>query len=448
MVMECFGSMAMPENQGDGEASEAAISGTASHELAARCLKLGTQAADYIGEVIIVKDDDGVVEGRYELDYERADRVQAYVDDVRRDAMGGILWVEHRVDLSQWLGTSGCPVCHGYSDGSPGCGCETCDSTGEVPQGGTSDAVIIQPRKKRLKISDLKDGQEKVYASYEHTDGTKRINHQMGQYALGALDDATLAGYEIDTVEVEIQQPRLGWVDRFEISAFDLIAEFGVRLRSAIAKQNMASVLSVKELDAKGYLIPGKKQCRWCRAVVRCPAYRRQLEAELKMDFDDLTSEPALPKDTTHLATAYRALPMVRQWVKAVESGVWNGVLAGDDIIGADGQPLKIVQGADGKRTWDPEALLTGGVEAILNGQLGPAAYEPPQIITAPVAHKLIIKKCGGKKKAEALWATFEPLIKKAKGAAQLVLGSDPRPRFGEASAVATDFDDEIGVDE
>lgn len=416
MVMECFGSMAMPENQAADTSSDAADSGTASHELASMCLNSG-QDAEYFRDCV------STVNGKkfYMDDDERLERVQTYVDNVRRDALGGILWIEHRVDLSAFLGEG---------------------------QGGTSDAVIIQPRKKLLQIKDLKDGQEKVYASYEHTDGTKRINHQMGQYALGALDDATLAGYEIDTVEVEIQQPRLGWVDRFEISAFDLIAEFGVRLRSAIAKQNMASVLSVKELDAKGYLIPGKKQCRWCRAVVRCPAYRRQLEAELKMDFDDLTSEPALPKDTTHLATAYRALPMVRQWVKAVESGVWNGVLAGDDIIGADGQPLKIVQGADGKRTWDPAALLTGGVEAVLNGQLGPAAYEPPQIITAPVAHKLIIKKCGGKKKAEALWATFEPLIKKAKGAAQLVLGSDPRPRFGEASAVATDFDDEIGVDE
>lgn len=415
MVMECAGAMAFPENQVQGESSTAADSGTFSHKIAAMCLQSG-QDASYFADVT-----ETVNGERFDMDEDRMARVQSYVDDVRRDAMGGILWVEHRVDLSSYLGEG---------------------------QGGTSDAVIIQPRKKLLKVKDLKDGQRKVYASYEHTDGTRRINHQMGQYALGALDDARLAGYDIETVEVEIQQPRLSWVDRFAIPADTLITEFGVRLRSAIARTSMAMVMPIKELDEKGMLTPGPKQCEWCRAVARCPAYLRQVAAETKMDFDDETSEPVVPTGTTELAKAYRAVPMVRQWLKAVESGVWNGVLQGHDILGVDGKPLKIVQGAEGKRTVTPEALLSGEWEAMLSGQLGPDAYKPAQPLTAPEAHKAIIKKCGGKKKAENLWSLFEPMIKKARGAAQLVLGSDPRPAFGDVGAVATDFDDEIGVEE
>lgn len=413
--------MAFPENQVQGKSSEAAESGTASHTLSAVCLLNGKNAEDYLGTTVAVRDDDGNIISRYEVDDERAERVQAYVDDVRRDALGGILWVEHHVDLSRYVGDD---------------------------QGGTSDAVIIQPRKKLLKVKDLKDGQRRVYASYEHTDGTRRINHQMGQYALGALDDAMLAGYEIDTVEVEVQQPRLGWVDRFEISAEDLIREFGVRLRSAIAKSNMAMVMPIKDLDAKGMLTPGPKQCEWCRAVARCPAYLRQVAKETRMDFDDETSEPVVPTGTKELAAAYKAVPMVKAWVRAVESGVWNGVLSGTDIIGPDGQPYKIVQGPDGRRAWKPEDLLSGDVEAALAGQLGPDAYETPKPITAPEAEKRLTKKFKGKKKAEPVWQTFAHMIQKAKGAAQLVLGSDPRPKFGEASAVAADFDDEIGVEE
>lgn len=440
MWMECYGALAMPENQAAEESSTYADDGTASHTIAAWALDNEADCADF--PLAVQK-----INGReYPTDDERVGYVQSYVDDIRRSAMGGILWSEHRVDLSKYLGMAVCEACHGSGEGvDPAERCHVCGGDGEVPQGGTSDAVAILPRKRTVIVSDLKYGVgERVYASYEK-DGKRLINHQTGLYALGVLEDVLLLGYEIDTVIVRIYQPRLGWIDEFTISARELLSEFASRVVIAAEAAGAALVLPVDQLDAQKLLTPGDKQCRWCRAKARCPALQRFVAAETRADFDDESGEPLeVPESTEHLARAYRALPLIQQWVKATSSALWKAVNSGKEVIGPDGQPLKLVEGKLGPKTWLPEKLLSGDVEAALVGQLGDKAYQPHKPITAPEAAKLLDKKA-----TKALWKdVFEPLYSRAPGSLQIAWGSDERPAATGRVASSDEFDsDEIGVE-
>lgn len=439
MWMECAGSLAMPENQVEGGSSKYADDGTVSHTIAAWALETGKDCREFPSAVIRVNGAD------YPIDEERIDRVQSYVDDIRRDALGGILWAEHRVDLSRYLGMAVCETCKGkgtrVTDEAKTWVCPTCGGDGEVPQGGTSDAVIILPNREMVIVSDFKDGAgEKVYASYFMPDGvTRRINHQTGLYALGVLEDVLLLGHQITKVIARIYQPRLNHIDEFEISVADLLGEFAIRVVEAATKAGYAMVASPGELDAEGYLAPGTKTCRWCAAKARCPALRRFVAEETRADFDDESVIPAVPESTDHLAKAYKILPLIEQWVKATRAAIWKNVDAGNAVLGPDGLPLKLVEGKQGDRKWADDLAA----EAALLGQLAENAYKPREVISAPAAAKLLDRK-----KTKALWRdVFEPLIKRAKGAPTLALGSDTRPVYGSRAADSEEFNDEIGVD-
>ncbi len=142
--MACPGSMAFPENRKPGESNDYADDGTASHELAAMALRKKQSALHFMDMEISIN-------GKtYVFDYERCERIQSYLDDVRRRAATGHLLVEQRVDLSGFLGAG---------------------------QGGTADACIALPEHRLGIVEDLKDGSgEQVYASYivqPATDSTK-----------------------------------------------------------------------------------------------------------------------------------------------------------------------------------------------------------------------------------------------------------------------------------
>lgn len=445
MWMECPGSMAFTANQVDGDSSNFADNGTASHTLAAWALQSGKDCDFWLGKKIIVNGTS------YDVDEERVGFVQTYVDDVRRSAMGGLLWTEYRVDLSKYLGMAVCPKCKGVGKVPVGnavmLNCPECHGKGEIPQGGTSDAVIILPKQETLIVGDLKYGVgERVYASYYAEDGkTKLINHQLGLYALGVLEDVLLLGHNITRVLVRIYQPRLNILDEFEVEADWLLNTFGAKAILAVETCGDAMVLSETDPQLENYLIPSDKTCRWCRVKAKCPALRRYVAEQTRMSFEDETP-PEVSESTEHLSVAFKAMPLIDQWVKATKAAIWNGVVKGDDITGPDGKSLKLVAGKEGASAWVPEALLSGQVEALLVGQLADKAYKPPAPITAPEAKKLLNKKATKK-----LWEEiFAPMIKRANAGPMIALGSDTRPVYGErVAALADEFaNEEIGVEE
>lgn len=381
MWLHCTAALTQPENQVDGGSSAFADDGTASHYWSGLCLQNGKDAEFYLGVDI-------QIHGRiYTMDETRAAFCQVYLDDVRRRAVGGKLFVEYGIDLEWLLGPD---------------------------QGGTMDAGIIVGN--HLIGEDLKYGTgEKIFASY---DG--KINPQLGLYLLGLLRDALLLGHSIEKVTGVICQPRLGHIDEHSVTVAELEA-FGLDAAAAVA-----------ETRASPTFRPGEKQCRWCR-VADCKARTTYVQEASRLDFDEQTiAEP--PKATADLAKVYAVLPMVENWVRAIRDEVHARVNAGTPVIGPDGKPYKFVEGKEGSRAWaDPSQA-----EAVLLAQLGPdKAYPPQKVITAPQAAKLLDKKA-----TKQLWKdAFEPLIRKAPGKPILVQGSDPRPPYVGA-ALESDFEE------
>lgn len=422
---KCFGALSMPENQGEGKSSTFADNGTASHTLASWALTHHKPCTHWLGHKIEVN---GVT---YGVDEERCEFVQLYVDEVERRAMGGHLLVEQWVDISKWFGSVTCEPCDGTGVGNGdkmGGLCKSCRGTGLIPQGGTSDAIIIQPAQKLMIVDDLKYGTgEKVFAPR---------NYQGMSYALGALALAELFG-EVEKVIILIHQPRISQAaSEWECSIEDLLA-FGEEMRAAVAKNYGAMGLPIKSPAFEAYLHPDEKTCRWCKATASCPKLAKRVAEEVRMDFDTVAAiEPTPPRGTEQLSKAFIALPLVELWCRSVKSEVHRLVASGEKVLGPDEMPLKYVEGDEGKREWTDELAA----EAALLGQLTEdKAYAPRKIITAPAAGKILDKK-----KTKAIWEeVFTPLIKRKKGQAVLALGSDPRPPATEV-ANAEDFDDEI----
>ena len=389
----CPGSMAFAENQVEGGTSKFADDGTASHHWAALCLQQERDAEFFLGAQLEYST------GIYEMDETRASFVQQYLDDVRRRAIGGSLYVEYGVKIPE---------------------------LGET-QGGTADTCIYLPAERHLIVEDLKYGTgEKVYAEK---------NPQLMLYLLGMLGDMRLLGNDVQKVTGVICQPRLGHIDEYTCTLEEL-EDFG--RKAALAVEHAGKAMVLPEAELPPYLSPGEKQCRWCRAKTRCPALARYVADQVKCDFDTINADPApvAPRDTKQLASAYGAVPLISDWCRAVTAEVAKLTAEGTKVIGPDGLPYKFVEGKQGSRAWsDPVAA-----EAALLGQLPPdKAYVPQTIITAPAAAKLLDKKA-----TKQLWADiFQPLIKKAPGKAVLAFGSDPRPPAA-GSATADDFEEDL----
>lgn len=430
----CPGSMAYPENlEQGGDAGEYADEGTAAHTLASWVLKTKTQRCeDYIGQKIQA--------GKrvFEVTDEFADHVQTYVDDVQRRAIGGFLMVEQRVTLA---------------------GVEGFDESNY----GTSDAVIARPQQGISTttpygvVCDLKFGQgEKVYAWQPAYDGalftmdmyapnsssygsydeiiTVEPNYQLMMYALACLADIRLLIDEPKGIMIVINQPRLGILSELWVP-IAVLERFALFAAEALYKAKNAMALGVADVErqADKYLNPGEKQCRWCKALARCPAAAKKAEEETAAGFDVITDEPPkVPTDAKRIARAMLAVPFVADWCRAVMARANEMVAGGQEIIGPDKKPYKFVEGDLGSRKWkNPKAA-----ESLLLANLPREKVYVEKMITAPAAAKLLNKKA-----TKEMWSDmFEPLIGRAPGKPILVLGSDERPPYSPVSE-ADEFD-------
>jgi hypothetical protein len=420
----CPGSMAYPENTAeDQDGGVYADEGTAAHTLAALLLKSksGMKAEDWIGKIIRGG------KREFEITEEFAGHVQTYVDDVQRRAIGGFLMVEQRVTLAGIEGFD--ESNYGTSDAIIGL---------QTPAGASSGVV-----------EDLKFGQgEKVYAwefakadspfkMVMHLDSSESAevvpNYQLMMYALAALADLRLLVDDISGVQIVINQPRIGnlselWVPIAVLERFALFAA------EALHKAEIAQAWGVKKVENEpGYLNPGEKQCRWCKALARCPAAAKKTQEEVGADFDVIAANPPVPPiDPKRIARAMLAVPFISDWCRAVMAKANELVGAGVEVIGPDGKPYKFIEGELGNRKWSDEKAA----EDALTGVLGADAYRPQKILTASGAAKKLDKK----KTAQTWNDVFVPLIKRAPGKPMLALGSDPRPAFSPAST-SDEFD-------
>lgn len=399
--IECPGSFAYPGNTGDSESSTYADDGAASHEWASMCLQHGKDALYYLGCKFKIN---GKI---YLMDEERAGFVQVYLDHVRQLALGKLMLVEHWIDLPE-LGEG---------------------------QGGTCDAGIIEPN--IVTVIDFKYGMgEKVEAGYRSpATGDQLPNHQLGLYGAGLLRDAWLLGYNPALVRLIVCQPRISNISEstFTIGAIERL--MGTAVSSSRAA-GLALVGNPEQAMAAGWMNPGEKTCRWCRAKAECPALAKYVADSVRSDFETVSAETLrVETDVATLSRNIVAVPLIEDWCSAVRIAVHEAVDKGLQVIGSDGLPMKFVEGKLGNRAWENEEAA----ETALSGQLPPEKmYQPRKIITAPQAAKILDKP-----KTKQLWKdVFEPLIKRSPGKPILALGSDERPPYtGRASA--EEFDEQ-----
>lgn len=405
--------------------SQYADEGTVAHELAAMCLREGTDAAAYIGRIIECQDYEHsklgpsgahrwmrcagsvVLEAQapfkprkfaLEVTDETAEYVQEYVESIRTYALGNLLLIEQSLDISHVLG-----------DG----------------QGGTGDAVIIADRGAELQIHDLKFGRGvEVFAE---------DNEQMLLYAAGARRQYEMLG-DFERFRAVIHQPRVkSGPDEWTCTAEELDA-FEAVAAEAAALCNELLGPQPEELDPLS-LTPGEKQCRFCKAKAVCPALTRQVSNDVFDDFDvianpDETAEPrSVSNDARRLGTLMDRLALIEDWCRAVRAKGEAETLAGNPPIGADG-PYKVVQGRKGNRAWIDAAEVEAALKRMRLRQEQMYSFK---LITPPVAQKLL-------KGQPKRWNTLTALITQPAGKLHVAPASDTRPAV-EPNDVTDDFD-------
>lgn len=408
-IIACPGSVALEDGVADTR-NDYADEGTIAHDLAARVLRGEDKLSGYIGLYAYI-DTQGVVVyhpgsgGKHPVTADMAEAVQVYADSVRRKAHGKLLLVEQRVDFSQ---------------------------AADVPeQFGTSDAIIIDLETGEIWIIDLKFGMGvKVYAEG---------NEQMLTYAVGVLETfAEILPAEITKIHLMISQPRLDHEDVWTCTVAD-VQKHVAKMREAISKAACGlDMYRDNKIVPDVYFEAGEKQCKFCKAKAFCPTLAASVAEAVTNDFkafenveniNKVVAGPMPRAPSPELIGArFGLIPLVEMWVEATRAETERMVFAGMDVIGLDGQRMKLVEGKKGNRAWKDEKQAEGVLAGFMPVD---KLYKPREIVTPSVAGKFFGER---KKSPSPHWADVQKLYHQPPGRPSVVLGSDPRPAWsGEA---------------
>ncbi len=369
--LNCPGSIRMERGYPDTSGPDAEL-GTSRHDWAATCLLEGRDAEAYLGRVF-----NGI-----EATKDDVPHVQAYVDHVRREAAGGELLVEQRVDYSAVI---------------------------DVPESfGTSDSVILHDD--LITIVDLKFGRGvRVDAPG---------NSQLQLYALGAVETFGLLG-DFKRVRMVIHQPRKDHVSEAELEIEELYR---------LAQEFRAGAQTALKPDAP--LVPGESQCRFCKAKADCAA-RARFVAELTVgDFDDLTADRATVPEPDKLTDEQLArivphLGLIEDFARTVKATALERAQR-NELPG-----FKAVRGRRGARQWkDPET-----VEETLKGMRLRKDEMYRMTLQTPTQLAKVLKDNPRR------WKKLEAQIHQPEGKPTLVPIDDPRPAV-TAIASTAEFED------
>lgn len=259
--------------------------------------------------------------------------VLEYVEYVTLLAKAKQLFVEARVDFSEW-----------------------------VPDGfGTCDAIVLNPILGEIDIVDLKYGQGlKIYAD---------DNSQLMLYALGVVSNYGFIMCEITKITLHIVQPRLDHISTWSITLEDLLT-WGkwVKERAQLA------------LSENAPSIPGDAQCQWCKAKPTCPALLMRTQEVTLSEFDRLDNPDTLTDDQVRYALENKKL--IVSWLDAVESLVYERLQNGGTFEG-----FKLVAGRTVRDWSNPQEA-----EIELARIVGDAAYEK-KLLSVAKAEKLLGRK-------------------------------------------------------
>lgn len=340
--LNCPGSVRMQKDIPD-TSSEAADEGTAAHDLAERVLKSGEKFVDqYLGITIRVE-----TSGReFVVNDEMVEAVQLYVDTIRADRQKLMPGVKVMVEKKFHL-----------------------EYINEELYG-RNDASLAQIFG-LLEVYDLKYGKG-VLVEVED-------NEQMKIYALGALEEGDNTCEE---VEIVIIQPRAahsdGPVRRWRISVDDLRA-WGDEVLHPGARAALKEDAPVHAGD----------WCRWCKAMVSCPAIKEKACEVAKVVFDT----PVFPTPSLltgdELSKVLSFTKLLSTWGSEVEAFARAQMDRGVKIPG-----FKLVRG-NKSRSWADENAFKAVYGAALKGEI----YTEPKFKSVAQMEAVMKKSLGFKKK-------------------------------------------------
>lgn len=373
--LACAGSMAL-EAQYPDKSSGYAAEGSLAHLVASLCLEENADPYSYVGKEYTLDGYDMLVPRQM------GEHVTDYIKLVRDYAKGGVLMVERKVDFS--------PVI-------------------DQPNSfGTADAIIIHPN--RMTVIDLK------YGMGVKVDAEENPQHML--YALGALNDyGMLADFE--EVVLVVHQPRLNHVSEWAISVADLEA-WGEKAKTASATV-LGAFADHMNVDATNwhadYLLPGEKQCRFCRAKSTCPALRNAVEPYVgNVASEDEFKSFLAEVEPDIVADLMDKAEMAEMLIKAVRAEVERRLFSGQDVRG-----YKLVEGRKGNRAWSDAAK----VEELLKKKF---RFKDEDVYDFKLKSPTQIEKIAPLKASATRWKQVAALIDRAEGKPSVAPESDKRP--------------------
>ena len=402
----CPGSVREQLKYPDTGSGPAAIDGTHTHTLLDICIKAGL--ADpfiYVGQTL--KDH----EGEFTVDQERAGRVKQAIEYVktRVAVMGDVrILAESRVEPEHLLGRN--------------------------DMGGTVDIQLIGSD--LIELIDYKDGMGIVDAV---------DNDQLEQYAIGVLAGYKLpvnVEYPVKRIRMTIIQPKMSFKGLSPITSHEVtVAEMLAKIPQLVVEAALTEAP-----DAP--LVPGDKQCKFCRAKGGCGALAGVAMKEVGMLFQPvMMNQPAQvielaqqsankdPNTMTdgELVKIIEAAPLMRQLLEATEEEALRRMKAGAVIPG-----LKLVNGR-GSRNWSlPEDQIAD--KLIKMGVPKGVAYET-KLVSPAKAEKLTWEatKAGEKIKKQLSERQLKTLeteyVTKMAGKLTVASESDNRPAVVASAA-------------
>jgi hypothetical protein len=224
-------------------------------------------------------------------------------------------------------------------------------------------------------------------------------------------------------VKLHIHQPRLEHEDEWETDIVTLDA-FAAEVKKAADRVREAQ----KSNSLEGFLVPGKKQCKFCKAKATCPALASTVAQATGADFDDLTQSELI--DPVDLGAAMEKTDLIEIWIKGVRAKVEADLLAGRKVNG-----FKLVEGKKGNRQYDDEAAVEAECKSMRLTQDEMYSFK----LKSPAQLEKQLKAAPKK------WERITKHIKQKEGKPSVAKANDPRPTYN--SNPSADFDDLVDED-
>lgn len=399
--MECPGSIALSDGI-EGTSSSFANEGTAAHELAGHCLKMGFDADRFADHVIDITAQappamflanpsahDG--DKKWLVDEEMIESVQLYIDHVRgllpRDRKGAELDVEQRLDMT-----------HVHRDIF-----------------GTGDATVFIEETGHLHVCDLKYGKGVVVEVAD--------NPQLMLYGAGAVQ--RYQNRDLRQITLWVVQPRAphpdGPVRSFDVNPLELM-EWEDDLSAAATEVDEATTGRFQnDKPVAGWdetFLKAGDWCKFCPALPSCPAARNKATNTALSEFADGPDDvkhlaPPSSMSSDELANVLAEADFIGTWVKSVQEYAHAEAVAGRTPSG-----YKLVA-KRAMRKWNDEETAEETL-VLEHGLMKEDLYAEPKFKSPAQVEKLTGKKAFKDIEAD--------MVSKVSSGTNLVPVSDKRP--------------------